>query len=251
MSKLKAITINQCELNTKQINEMYQLFCLYYENVNELKFKSDLKEKDKIIILKNQKGKIKGFSTLKFFKLHINHKEIIGIFSGDTIIDKNYWGSSALTMEFFKNVMKTKLHYPFKDVYWFLISKGYKTYLLLANNFSCYFPRYDKDITEESKEIINGFGQKLFKELYLRDQFIIKAAHIFDHIKEDIAPITDNERVNPKIEFFEKMNPHWQKGDELCCIGRIDLGLARVYLFRTLFKTLRKKLFSKLKSMKK
>jgi hypothetical protein len=40
----------------------------------------------------------------------------------------------------FKLIIKLRVKYPFNEFYWLLISKGYKTYLLLANNYYVYYP---------------------------------------------------------------------------------------------------------------
>ncbi len=49
-------------------------------------------------------------------------------FSGDTIIEKEYWGNRALTCAMYRYIVSFKLRYPLVPVYWILISKGFKTY---------------------------------------------------------------------------------------------------------------------------
>lgn len=134
------------------------------------------------------------------------------------------------------------MKHPLCEVYWFLISKGFKTYLLLANNFQNYYPRFDKETPEKDKSIIDHFAVDLYGDLYMAEKYIITAPENNDRLKLSVAPISqDMIEHNPKIAFFQKMNPHWQKGDELCCIGRIDIGLVTQYLSRTLKKVLFKK----------
>jgi hypothetical protein len=237
MSKLKSLTVDVSRLSHAQQNVMFELFARYYENVIAEKFYSDLAQKDKVILLLDSSKIIRGFSTLKFLELEMNKKKIIGIFSGDTVMDSSFWGGTALTMEFFKNVMGVKLKNPWTNVYWFLISKGFKTYLLLANNFAWYYPRFDRSLSNEAKSIIDTFATKLFGNLYDTKTLILKAASLYDRLKDNVAPITDQmQKTNPKIAYFNQMNPSWMQGDELCCIGRVDLGLVKVYLTRTFFK---------------
>ncbi len=248
MGKLFARTVNVNELSLKFKNDMFKLFQTYYENTHEDKFYEDLNAKEKSILLEDKEGILRGFSTITEVQIHSKVKTIYGVFSGDTVIDNNFWGGTALTMEFFKNVLKIKLKHPKSEVYWFLISKGFKTYLLLANNFKNYYPRYDKDTPIKYNEIIEQFAIDLYREQYQKDKFIIKALDSYDRLKHSVAPISkvmlEN---NPKIAFFEKMNPSWQKGDELCCIGKIDFGLVTQYLFRTLKKLLFRKRFKPVK----
>jgi len=46
-------------------------------------------------------------------------------------------------MAFAKHLLLAKIRTPGRRVYWFLISKGYKTYLLLARTFLGFLPRRD------------------------------------------------------------------------------------------------------------
>ena len=138
--KLIAKTIKVQSLRESQIDEMFKLFEIFYENVSFLRFKSDLFAKTKVIILLDTEKRIQGFSTFYDFDFPHHQKNYRVLFSGDTIIAPTYWGTSALTMEFLKNMILLKLKYPTRPVWWFLISKGYKTYLLLANNFIQYYP---------------------------------------------------------------------------------------------------------------
>src|SRR5205823_11279599 len=67
------------------------------------------------------------------------------VFSGDTVIDRNYWGQKQLQLAFARLVVTLKLRAPWRPLYWFLVSKGYRTYLLLANSFPRAIPRFDYD----------------------------------------------------------------------------------------------------------
>jgi hypothetical protein len=241
MSKLHASTVKVKHLSASMKEDMFHLFCKYYENIHKSKFLKDLEAKEKVILLKDSSKIIRGFSSIVELEVYIGNKKVIGIFTGDTVIHDDFWGGIALSMEFFRNISRTKLKNPTTDVYWFLISKGYKTYLLLTNNFKNFYPRFDKEITAYHLEVINTLGEKLYGDLYDRQTNIIKAANKFDKLKADVAPITEIMiSENPNIAFFSKMNPNWEQGDELCCIGRVDLGLAQKYLTRTFKKFLRR-----------
>lgn len=240
---LKAKTEDILKLTVKDIDELFKLFAQYYEQINREKFEQDLMSKDHIIILRCvQDKKIRGFSTLKVLEFHINQKKVVGVFSGDTIIDENFWGATALTFEFFKYVLKAKAKNPFRDVFWLLISKGFKTYLLLANNFQTYYPRFDRETPKEYQEFLTNAYLELFPQDFDPSSGLLKTANKYDRLKSHIAQIGDKELENPKIAFFQKSNPHWSLGDELCCLGRIDLGLVTRYSSRTLLKLLKKRL---------
>lgn len=248
MEKLSARTVLINELSSEFKQKMFRLFETYYENVNKEKFYNDLNAKEKSIILEDKDRILRGFSTITEIQIQIQNKTFYGVFSGDTVIDCNFWGGTALTMEFFKNVLRVKMKHPTSEVYWFLISKGFKTYLLLANNFKNYYPRFNKETPKKHKEIIEHFAIDLYGDQYQKNKLIIKASKGYDRLKYSVAPISKVMlESNPKIAFFQKMNPNWAKGDELCCIGRIDFGLVTQYLSRTFKKVLLKKRFKPVK----
>ena len=151
------------ELSSKDIDAMFNLFCKYYSNVSKEQFNIDLSEKDYLFLLKDKATlAIKGFSTIVEFNIDKNGKASRGYFSGDTVIDKEYWGQGALGKAFLKFLFIQKLKKPFTPLYWFLISKGYKTYLMMANNFKTHYPRFEKETPSHLREIINTFSEELY-----------------------------------------------------------------------------------------
>ena len=84
-------------LRSSQKIEMYSLMRSSYDNVDRDKFDRDLSEKKDVILLREtDQGVIKGFSTLMLLTQNIDEKETTALFSGDTIIDKEYWGTDEL-----------------------------------------------------------------------------------------------------------------------------------------------------------
>jgi hypothetical protein len=234
--KAKTLTINQ--LSNIHIQQMFELFELFYDNVTYDRFKIDLSTKTRVILMFDKNKVIKGFSTLNDFDYYFQGKNYRILYSGDTIIASEHWGTSVLTVAFLKIIIKLKLRYPNRPVWWFLISKGYKTYLLLANNFINYYPRYDRATPPEYQGLINGLSEKLYPGQYNSQTGIIEfpeGSH--DKLKKNIAPISnDLKNKYPKINFFESKNKNWSIGHELSCIGEIDPVLAIIHPLKLLKK---------------
>jgi hypothetical protein len=241
--KLFSKTIKISSLKDQQIADMFKLFEKFYENVSFERFEHDLRVKSRVILMLDKEKRIQGFSTLYDFDFFHHNKNYRILFSGDTIIAPDYWGTSALTMEFLKNIILLKMKYPTRPVWWFLISKGYKTYLLLANNFLNYYPRYDRETPLEHHSLIQELSEKLYPGHYNRETGVIEfRAEEHEHLRSSIAPIT-NELMEkyPKIKFFQEKNPDWIKGCELACIGEVDPILGIVHPFKLVKKILKKK----------
>lgn len=228
-------------LTQTDIEKMYNIYSHYYANTDFDLFKRDLMEKTGVFIIREpKKDFLVGFSTIVERDFHVNGKTAHGFFSGDTIIEEAYWGSRALQRAMFRYVLSFKLRHTGKPIYWLLISKGFKTYLLLANNYTHYYPNPEnKD--DHLKEYVLSYCREYFGEYYDENKQLLNFGDDYQALKPDVAPITvEMRQKSPKIAFFEDCNPTWQKGTELPCIGELRwvdvMESAILFLKKTLIK---------------
>ena len=221
--RLKAVTVAVAELSSLDTQGMWRVFRQYYADVTEDKFRADLSKKnDVILLLDDGDNSIQGFSTIEVYGREHAGKKYLAVFSGDTIIDERYWGQSALQREFVRYVTRLKLKNLFRPVYWFLISKGYKTYLLLSRNYWTYWPRYDKATPVLEKGIIEELATEKYGDVFEPVTGVLKFPNPEGRLKKGVAPIDSTLLEQSDIAFFCDQNPGHEYGDELCCLGRID-----------------------------
>jgi hypothetical protein len=222
MSELTAKFYSRYEISEPELVEMHTLFNRYYRNADFKTFRSDLDKKNGAIIIREKKTRrIVGFSTILEMKMRINGKRLIGIFSGDTIVEDTYWGKNPLNFEMVKYMTKQLILHPFTPIYWFLISKGYKTYLLLANNFVNYYPHFKRE-NKQLADIATAYSSYLFGDYFDPKKKILDFGKEYQSLKGGVAEITaDMCQRFPKIAFFNERNPTWDRGTELPCVGAI------------------------------
>lgn len=210
------------KISVRQLRDMYRVFSRYYANTDLDTFVQDMSRKSGVFLLTEKKGhRIVGFSTWTEVALNISKGKALGIFSGDTILEKDYWGNKALQKAFALRLLKIKLTRPGTRVFWLLISKGYKTYLLLANNFYNHFPSPDRN-DRSLASMVDQYCERLFPDYYDRDQRLLDFGRCSQHLKDDVADITPSLRnTNHKIRFFDDANPNWRRGTELPCVGEV------------------------------
>jgi hypothetical protein len=216
-----------------ELTQMHALFSRFYENADLATFIKDLSEKSGVIMVreKNEAATIRGFSTIKQVELDDDGRPAIGVFSGDTILHPDYWGDRALKDGFVRYMLGVKARMPRTPIYWLLISKGYKTYLLLANNFVTYYPRADKPSDPRLRGIVDQYCRQLFPRAYNPTKGILDFGDGSQCLRDPVAPITAELRAeNPAIAFFEDRNPEWHRGVELPCVGEVSLNLLWPYL---------------------
>jgi hypothetical protein len=155
--QLKGCIVEKKDLSSSDIEMMYELMDTFYDNMSKENFLTDLYKKDYCIVLRDETGKIWGFSTQQILHIPLGNQMIHGVFSGDTIIHKDYRGNMELFIVFARYFFQFEEKY--KDFYWFLICKGYKTYRMLPTFFHEFYPNYKEENPEQIKEIIDAFGR--------------------------------------------------------------------------------------------
>src|SRR5689334_8795057 len=130
--KLKGLLLPTPAVTDAQREAMFALMDRYYENITPASFATDLAEKQWVILLLDpQSGEVCGFSTQVLLDAAIAGRPIKALFSGDTIVARDRWGDPALAHVWGRLALSLIDALPETDLYWFLISKGYKTYRFL------------------------------------------------------------------------------------------------------------------------
>ena len=85
--RLSADVIPRERVTPSDREDMYQLLEAYFQNTSVEQFAHDLAEKDIVILLRDpDDARVVGFSTLMKIEITIEHRNVVGFFSGDTII---------------------------------------------------------------------------------------------------------------------------------------------------------------------
>lgn len=227
------------KISEADLEHMYGIFCQYYGNTDMATFVRDFNKKTgAFLVRRKEDNRMVGFSTLALMDLTMNGRKAKGVFSGDTIIEREYWGGRALQIAFFFFMFRTIMRYPFTPLFWLLISKGYKTYLLMANNFMRYYPNPEGK-HPQYQELVQEYSERLFPGCYDAERELLDFGESYQHLHDDVAGITTEmcERY-PFIAYFEQANPTWRRGTELPCIGRVGFYEVPLYIIRFAAKVL-------------
>lgn len=235
--RLGAETVPVADLDAPTRAALWELYRTHYDRTDEARFFADLDGKHDIILLRDLSNRtLVGFSTLHTAAIE-SHRAVV-IFSGDTIIAAPYQGQSALQREFVRYILSVVRRARGVDVYWFLISKGYKTYLLLSRNFHSYWPRHDRPTPPAVQDLLDTSARARFGDAYDPTTGLIRFDPPGPRLYPDVAPLPDD--LAPDVAFFVHRNPNHADGDELCCLGKVDLELGLGYAWRLARKTVRR-----------
>ncbi|MDO9237748.1 MAG: hypothetical protein Q7U28_17155 [Aquabacterium sp.] len=234
------LTTTYQKVNTvgvRDVTRMHALFEANYAFSPLSSFIRDLEKKDGVFIVrKKSTQEIVGFSTLGIYTFKLGGKKVKGLFSGDTIIDKAYWGTRSLqTAVAFKMFWEAAKN-PLTPQYWLLISKGYKTYLLLSKNFPEYYPKREAVENTQLKSLVTEYCEAMFPGKLDRESMLLDFGDGANCLKDHVAAITPEMRSEPDIAFFEQRNPTWQRGTELPCIALADFKTFAKFIWPFLWK---------------
>ncbi len=222
MKRLTSRVVPAGTLSQATARDLYTIFGRHYDCVTWDNFSRDLSQKDFVVLLADQvSGELRGFSTQQVLETIVHGTRVRAIFSGDTIIDREYWGEQELVRgwcRFAGQVLAAEPHVP---LYWFLISKGYRTYLFLPLFYREYYPRPNYPAPAFEQEVMDLFACARFPGFYNPTAGLIEFPRSQGHLNSDLAEIPLNRRNHPQVQFFLSRNPDYARGNELVCLAAI------------------------------
>lgn len=212
----------RAELGEDRILRMRELLTAHFEGVSEETFRRDLSEKNWAVLLEDEDGALRGFSTLLYYETSVAGGARLGvIYSGDTIVDRSCWGSPVLAETWVRAVQRIeRFHRPPKLV-WLLISSGYRTYRFLPVFWKEFHPRHDAPTPFAARETIDRLACERFGAGYLPDAGIVRLEHP-QALRPELAEIPAGKLSDPHVAFFARRNPGHVRGDELVCLANLS-----------------------------
>ena len=218
--KLVGRLVPMAEVTPLQRQAMFDLMDRHYADVRRSPFEADLDEKQWVIqVFDPSSDRLCGFSTQLVLDAVADDRPIKALFSGDTIIDRAYWGDQALTHVWGCLALSLIDNWPECELFWFLISQGFRTYRFLPVFFHEFYPCFDKATPAWASNVIDALAQHKFPSDYDAATGVIRANSHQYRLRPHIAELTPQRLDDPHVRFFTQRNPLHDQGDELCCIA--------------------------------
>lgn len=132
------------DLPSDTISRMVKLYLANYEGTSEALFRRDLSEKDDAILL-HFDAELVGFTTLLTYPENYSGTLIRVVFSGDTIVDRKHWGQQKLAFAWIRQTAEIKARAPETPLYWFLLTKGHRTFRYLSAFGKTTYPHWEAE----------------------------------------------------------------------------------------------------------
>lgn len=200
---------------------MYRLLHEYFANTSPERFAADLSEKEWAILLTDEGGELRGFSTLMRLEGEAAGEPYVAFFSGDTIIHRDFRRETLLPRLWARHVFALAEQVRDRRVWWFLISSGYKTYRFLPVFFRVFHPAFDRPSSAGMRAVLDDVAGRKFPREYDPSTGIIRLREP-SPVRPGVAEITSERLGDPHVAFFAAVNPGWSQGDELACLAEIS-----------------------------
>ncbi len=218
--KLIGRLVRAADVTPRQRDAMFALMDRHYENVRRAVFEADLAEKEWVIqVLDPRTETLCGFSTQMLLEADVAGRPVRALFSGDTIIDRECWGDRALSHVWGQLALSLIDQTPGGNLYWFLISKGYRTYRFLPLFFHEFYPRHEVPTPVWARAVMDAFAGQKYPRDYDAAAGIIRAGRAKDRLRGKLAELPAARLRDPHVRFFADRNPGHARGEELCCVA--------------------------------
>ena len=207
------------ELSIARRSAMLDILSCHFDGITLEDFHRDLFEKDLALLLE-QDGRLVGFSTMLAYSTFFDGGPLNVIYSGDTIVSPQAWGSTALPRAWVTGVRRLQATLPPGRCFWLLLSSGFRTYRFLSVFWREFFPTYSRPTPAEKQRLLAKLAAERFGNQFDQEAGIVRFRHP-QRLRKGLKEVPTGREGDPHTEFFLRQNPGYAEGDELVCLAEI------------------------------
>jgi hypothetical protein len=216
----EALVLPRDELSSKQRDAMFHLLGEHFSGVTRAQFDEDLAEKNWVILI-HQGTRLVGFSTLLSYESSFDSDPVNVIYSGDTIMARDAWGSTALPRAWIETVNEIRTACSHGPLYWLLLTSGFRTYRFLSVFWREFWPRFDAADDTGRRRLLEHLAVERFGDQFDPAAGLVRFRHP-QRLRSDIAEVPSGRISDPHVACFLVRNPRHADGDELVCLTELS-----------------------------
>ena len=212
--------VPRAKLTPAQKGDMFQLLTQHFDGVAPGQFTRDLAEKNLALLL--QRGdELVGFSTLLAYTTDFAGAGVNVIYSGDTIVAPEAWGSTALPRAWVAGVDALRATLPPGRCFWLLLTSGFRTYRFLPVFWREFFPRFDQPTPPETQQLLDQLSRERFGAQFDSRTGIVRF-NSPQRLRAALKKIPAGRERDPHVSYFCARNPRHAHGEELVCLTELN-----------------------------
>ncbi len=195
---------------------MHALLREHFEGVTSEQFEGDLSEKTAAVLLRDDMGRVCGFSTLLVYRSVATPTPVGVVCSGDTIVDLACRNSPALARTWIKAARDLVAGLACERNVWLLIVSGYRTYRFLPVFWREFVPRHDRSNSDDHA-LLQLLARERFADAFDPSSGIVRLPQP-QRLRASLADVPSGRQTDPHVRHFLELNPGHTEGDELVCL---------------------------------
>jgi hypothetical protein len=223
----------QSRITAEEEERLFRLHACFFRNLDRGVFHGDLREKDWVITVSDGQEFV-AFSTIRLYPETVDGRAVRILFSGDTIVHPEYWSRNLLVPAFGAFLARLIEEQSGEEIYWFLITKGYRTFMVLPVFFRQFVPALEDEDPQGWKRILDIVARRRFPDCYDSSIGVVSHCGQRDFLVPELMEVPESRKEGRWVRFFLEKNPGYVRGDELCCLTRISQGNIRPLGFKML-----------------
>jgi hypothetical protein len=217
---MTSTAVERSALSARERDEMHGLLDQHFAGVSRQQFDADLSEKNWVILL-TRGNELVGFSTLLVYEARAAGEIVSVIYSGDTIVTPEAWGTAVLPRAWITAVNQLRRTVPRGKYYWLLLTSGFRTYRFLPVFWREFYPCFERATPPAQHRLLDYLARERFGEQYIPQQGIVRFAHP-QQLRGALSSVPQGREIDPHIAFFLARNPGHVRGDELVCLTELS-----------------------------
>ncbi len=223
--RLRSSFIQPSLIAPHERDRMFDLMQACYENLHRAQFDRDLDKKWLVIQVHDPAtDTLVGFSTQVVLHTEVEGEPIRALYSGDTVMAPSYWGDKSLANAWGQLALQLIDEADPDPLYWFLTSKGFRTYRYLPLFFRQYYPRLGTEGSGHYHQVVDSLGKLVARDAYDCQQRIVRTDSSRYFARPRAVDPGLRVRYDPHVQYFVEQNPGYARGDELCCVAPLTRG---------------------------
>ncbi len=224
--------------------EVWELAERYTEGTREV-FEASVRAKKYLVSLRDGgSGRLVGICTVDVYPFdgpmtQGRSRRCIIIYTGNVIFEPGLRGFSMVQRIGFQCYLEARVRQPLTPVWLFYDTFSYKSYLMLANNFGTFWPRFDKPQPPEVDELFDRLGRHRYGAGWDVERGLCRGGE--RRLKQGVADVTEDLLTNPHVRYFAERNPGYAKGDMLAVLAPLSASNWWAVLRRAVQRRRRKK----------
>lgn len=206
------------ELTPADTGAMYELLTRHFAGVDEVGFHADLLDKDWVVLVEDT-GLV-GFSTFRLDRECVADRELTVVYSGDTIVEPDAWGSTALPRTWIRSVRWLHDRHGAGSLWWLLLTSGFRTYRFLPV-FCRTFHAGPPEQGDGLGALVGELARRRFGERYDSGSGIVRLPRP-QRLREPLLGVPRGRLEDPHVRRFLRLNPGHAEGDELVSLACLD-----------------------------